>query len=175
MKQTKKFDHKIDHNFCKDCLGIFLFILTHIAIILQIVGVYITPIIDNSFQRINNNIFYFCYLLAIISHIRASCEDPGKVRKNTNPSMIWLYIKTNTKSILIANELNNHLRKEMPKEEDNNKYETSDDETPYEKQSTVSNEIVSKLAVDYKIEFDRCSKCYVVKLPKTQHCNKCKG
>ena len=174
MKQRELKEHMIQHNFFKDCSGLFLFLLTYLVISLQICGVYIIPLVENSFQNLNTNLFYFTSLMAILSHLKASFGDPGKITKKYNPAMIWLYIKNNTKSIIMANELNN-FSKDFPKEDDNKSESSDTDKTEYEKVTSVSEETVKKLVFDYKVDIKRCSKCYVIRLPKTQHCSACKG
>ena len=171
-------EHKIAHKFYKDCAGFSLFLLTYLCVILQLAGVYITPISENSFQRLNNNIFYFTTFLAVVCHIRASFEDPGLITTLNNPANIYMYIKNNAKSIMVSHELNKQLGKEFEKDKDKdneNENISSEDETDYIQETSVTDEIANKLMKDYNLIVNRCSKCYVVKLPKTQHCNKCKG
>ena len=168
----------------KEYLGVFLFSLTYIAIGCQVTGVFFSWDEDILTYLLFHKL-YFCLLaiLATISHIRASFTNPGRITHENNFNILEYYISTHQNYINKAEDLNIQYRQyfQMLKrtmhpdqyDSDHSEIESGDENYVYSKKTEISDSNIEKLNNDYKVKFERCVRCFVVRVPNTHHCSKC--
>lgn len=176
----RQFD--LSHRFYKDFVGFFLFLFVYFAIFLQIMGVYLTWDYDFESHLIFHKFFFaIICILAIISHIRASFADPGKMNYLNNVEYCNFYLTTHSKSlerakVLMTQSYTKALIQSLENEsEDDEEEESEDDEFEYERKSYISEENRMEISQKFGIDFKRCDKCLVVRPPKVHHCSVCRG
>lgn len=170
--------------FFKDTPGMILFIIVYVAILTQIIGVYIT--FDDRFDsylQYYKLYFYFLSFMALWSHYSSSVTDPGRISHDINPTVIDFYINVHEFSIRRAEAFNRKFRnllfEKMNEEEEealNEENElSSDDENEYEMVTTIPDDILESVSKEHKVKLKRCDKCCIVRVPRVHHCRVCKG
>lgn len=168
----------------KEILGIFLFTLTYIAIGCQAIGVYFSWDEDIlSYLLFHKLYFTLIALLATVSHIRASFTNPGRISHDNNINVLEFYISTHKQYTNKAEDLNNQyrqyfqmLRRTMPPDQydsDHSEVESGDENFVYSTNTEISDTSVEEFNKDHKMKFERCKRCFVVRVPNTHHCSKC--
>jgi palmitoyltransferase len=167
----------------KQFLGIFLFSLTYIAIFSQAVGIYFTWDEDLLTYLLFHKIYFSVIaILAIVSHIRASFTNPGRITHDNNISILEFYISSHKNYTSKAEDLNIQYRqyfqmvkKTMPPDDgsDHSETESGDEEYEYSQNTEISDKKIDELNIETKMNFERCKKCFVVRVPNTHHCSKC--
>ena len=134
----------------------------------------------------NSNIFiiskyfyYFFYFMALLSFIMTYITDPGYINDDNNEKFIYLYQKTRKYSLQRAFIYNqNHDLLKQIEGDDNDLYSdnlSSDDDEYFEETKYQKNlyrkckEFRNQLGFDIK----QCSKCHIIKLCGTMHCEVC--
>lgn len=169
----------------KQFLGIFLFSLTYIAIASQAVGVFFTWDEDILTYILFHKLFFtLIATLAIISHIRASFTNPGRISHDNNISVIEFYLKTYKNYRDKADDLNNvyknffqMIKKTMPPDQgdsDHSEIDSDDENIEYSRNTEISDVKLEEVNKEWKTNFERCKKCFVVRIPNTHHCSKCR-
>lgn len=174
---------KEEVKFFKDRVGLILFLLTYVAIITQIIGVYVTfDYSPDSNIAYHKAFFYLMCVMAVWSHYMASTTNPGKITHQINPTVLEFYINIHEIPIKRAHSFNQKYGKmlfektdgeEEPKEEEED--ESDYDETEYEAVTSIVDNVMENVSKEYSIELKRCDKCYVVRTPRVHHCSVCKG
>jgi hypothetical protein len=169
--------------FFKDLLGLILFFLVYLAILIQIIGVYLVEDEDID-SYIGYHKFYFiivCFM-SIWSHYKSTFTDPGKITHRLNPFVLEFYINLHEESVKSAEKFQQtygHMffKKEngQPEEEYDDEDDTDNDDYEYEAVTSITDEVMERCRKEHKIEFKRCDRCYVVRTPRVHHCSVCKG
>jgi len=168
----------------KEFLGVFLFTLTYLAIATQAVGVYLTWDEDIlSYILFHKLYFSLIAILAIISHIRASLTNPGRISHDNNVSVLEFYISKHKEYINKAEEFNlmyrryfETIRKTMPPDygdSDHSEIDSGDEDVEYSQDTEISDKKIEEINKEWKMNFERCKRCFVVRVPNTHHCSKC--
>jgi hypothetical protein len=171
--------------FFKDKLGMILFFFTYLAIFTQLVGIMLTwDYHHDSYLPYHKYFFVLVAIMAVWSHYKASFTNPGLITHNLNPYVIEFYINLHEIPIKRAEKFNQSYGKMLfekmdeeekeetkEEEEDNSDY----DENEYEPVTSVTDDLMSKISKEYKVELKRCDKCYIVRTPRVHHCSVCKG
>lgn len=167
----------------KEYLGIFLFCFTYFAIASQVIGVYFTWDEDILTYLLWHKIYFGAIaFLAILSHIRASFTNPGRITHDNNVSVLEFYMTTHKDAKDKAEGMNiqyKHLiqmwKRSMPPLEDDehSDIDSGDENVEYSRDSDISDKKLEELNSDLKMNFERCKRCYVIRVPKTHHCSKC--
>ena len=165
----------------KEYVGIFLFSLTYIAIASQAVAVFMTWDEDIlSYILLHKLYFSVIATLAVISHVRASFTNPGRISHDNNQSVLEFYLVTHKDYINKAEDLNIQYRqyfqmvkKTMPPEEDDehSDIESGDEDVEYSQETDISDAQIEMINSDHKMKFERCKRCFVVRVPNTHHCS----
>ena len=169
----------------KEYLGILLFSLTYLAIGSQAIGVFLTWDEDIlTYLLFHKLLFGLIASLAVISHIRASFTNPGRITHDNNMSILEFYINTHQNYIDKAEDLNIQYRqyfqmvkKTMPPEDDSDHsdLESGDEGYEYSQNTEIKDEKIEEINKEHKMKFERCKRCYVVRVPNTHHCSKCQS
>lgn len=170
-------------SFFKDKLGLILFSMTYLAIFTQIVGVFVTWDYNHeTYLHYMKCFFIIVCILAVWSHYKASITDPGKIMHNINPHVVEFYINIHEIPIRRAEKFNQSYGRMLfdKMDEEDQKMEEEDDvseydEMEYEPVTSVPDDVMNRIAKEYKVELKRCDKCYVVRTPRVHHCSVCKG
>jgi len=168
----------------KEYLGIILFSLTYIAIASQAIGVYMTWDEDIlTYILIHKLYFAFIAVLAVISHIRASFTNPGRISHENNIGVLEFYFSTHKEYISKAEGLNNvyrhyfqGIKRAMPPdhgESDHSEIESGDENIEYSRSTDIPDSQIEEINKEWKINLERCKRCFVVRVPNTHHCSKC--
>jgi hypothetical protein len=168
----------------KDNLGYILIGVVYFAIFTQIVGVFLVWDEDpNSYLFYNKIYFFVVAFLAIWAHYKCIVTNPGKITHKLNPFVLEFYINLHEIPVKRAERFQQSYgrmffekqdgepEEEIKEEEDDTDY----DEFDYEPVTSVTDEVMKKCAREYKIEFKRCDRCYIVRTPRVHHCSVCKG
>ena len=168
-----------------DRLGQVLFISTYVAMLSQIVGVLLTWDDQHDSYLFYNKIFFLTItILAIWSHIKATFTNPGRITHDINSAVLEFYLTVHDIPMRRAESINKGgygkmLFEKMDENEDDKKDEDDDrseyDEHEYEPVSSVADDTLERINKEYKVEFKRCNKCYVVRTPRVHHCSRCQS
>ena len=169
--------------FFKDTVGMVLFIITYIAMLSQLIGVFIAHDEGHESILIYHKAFFFLMLiLSIWSHLKASTTDPGKIDHRSNLSVVQFYLEVHDIPMKRAEKVNQAYGRMLFEKMDENDEELKEDEedsdwdeTEYEPVTTIDDEFMQRLIKEYKVELKRCNKCYIVRVPRVHHCSVCKG
>jgi hypothetical protein len=170
----------------KQYLGIILIVLTYLAIASQAIAVYFTWDEDIlTYILFHKLFFYLTAFLATISHIRASLTNPGRINHDNNISVLEFYVTTFKTSREKAEDLNNVyknyfqvIKRTMAPEQDDSdisEIDSDDDNINYSRNSEITDVKLEEINKEWKTNFERCKKCYVVRIPNTHHCSKCRS
>lgn len=162
--------------FYKDASGIILFFLCHIIIFSQIYIVYETE--DNNYGSylVFHKLFFFLFSsLSLYSHIQASLTNPGNFTHNSNPGLIHFFLVTHNIAMKRGEQYDKIIKKEIfdliEKNDDDSVSEF--DENEYEPVTSITEESMNEISKEYKIPFNRCTQCYMVRPLNSHHCSSC--
>jgi hypothetical protein len=169
--------------FFKDKVGFFLFIIVYIAMISQVIGVFLSYDDNHESMLIYHKAYFLVMLvLAVWSHIKASITDPGMINHMMNLQVLQFYLEVHEIPMRRAEKVNQAYGRMLFEKMDENDEEFKEDEddsdwdeTEYEPVTTIDDEFMAKLNKEYKVELKRCNKCYIVRVPRVHHCSVCKG
>ncbi|MCQ2821197.1 MAG: DHHC family palmitoyltransferase, partial [archaeon] len=176
--------------FKKDKVGLVLFFFSIFMIFLQFWVVYLaidpdenTP--EGSYLFYHKMYFYFLAFMTLWCLFRCACVDPGMITHKNNTAVIEFYLNIHDIAVKRAEKFNeaygdvffkNLSEDEEFKQAEDDDEEYSDyDDTHYEPVTSVPDESIIRINQEYKIEFKRCSQCYVARPPRVHHCSMCKG
>ena len=173
--------------FFKDKLGFYLFLITYLIIFIQC----FTFLIAKDTEEPNDTYLFYhkCYffLMAIMSiwcHIKCATTDPGIITSKNNPAFVEFYLNVHELAVRRALKFNQaygdvffkNIEEDGDYKPEEGEEELSDyDEKTYEPITSITDESMQRLTEEYKIEFKRCSQCYVVRPPRGHHCPSCGG
>ena len=123
-------------------------------------------------------VYLLCFCLLILSFYKTYTTSPGKINAHNNKQYILFYALIHNKALTLAKEYNNKFNKEN-KEDNNNKKDdnesdddTEEDECTFTKTSSQF-DLFTKCKDNYRLPVKMCSRCYVTKIPNTNHCGDC--
>lgn len=180
---------------CRDPAGVFFCFLCHLAMFGQLMLVlYTDDEVSKKKESISNIefitylpfhkiVFYFFLFLTLISQLKSSFTDPGKITHDTNPRYIEYYLLLYENSMIQAQQFTKekgsaNLAKiidAMNKEDGYISDESDYDDFEYEAVTSVPDELVAKIETKYKIRLRRCDQCYIVRPNRVHHCAICRG
>ena len=129
--------------------------------------------------NITKYIYYFFYFMALLSFIMTLITDPGYVTNDNNEKFIYLYQKTRKYSLARANIYNqNHNLLKLIEGDDNDLYSdqlSSEDDQIFDETNYQKNLYQNCKKFRNQLGFDvkQCTKCHIIKLCGTMHCNVC--
>jgi hypothetical protein len=145
------------------------------------IGVYSTSDDNKESNLFLHKLFFtFITILLILSHIKASITNPGKIDHDNNSCVCTFYLQVHHLPMerakkIMAQGYAKMLFENYNEEDDKDDEDDSDsDDEIYKPYSSISEETRNHISKKFDVEFKRCDKCYVVRTPRVHHCKICK-
>jgi len=145
----------------------------------QYLYLYIEQTKNSIIFNITKYIYYFNYIMGLISFIMTYITEPGYVTEETNEKFLYLYQKTRKFSLIKANIYNeNHNLNKIIEGDNNDLYtdgSSSEDECKFNETLYLTNLYNNCKRFKTNLNFDvkQCRQCHVVKVCGTIHCSVC--
>ena len=129
--------------------------------------------------NITKYIYYFNYIMGLISFFMTYITEPGYVTEGTNEKFLYLYQKSRKYSLMKANIYNENHNLNKPIEGDNNDLYTdgssSEDEFNFSESQYLTNLYYNCKRFKANLNFDvkQCRQCHIIKVCGTVHCSVC--
>lgn len=165
-----------------DKFGLFLFVLVYAMTIYFIYGSFFAKDHDlTSYLVYHKFLLYLNSFFTLWCHIKCAITDPGKYVHELNPHFIEFYCLIRESAILEAMRFNQTYGKvlfqhlsSIGADYDSDEF-TDPDSFQYEAVTSIQDNIMERVSKENHVRLKRCNRCFVVRVPGTRHCAKCKG